>query len=167
MRKPIEDKGPLAAWATLARAEAGMSVEEAVAALAERGHAVTAATIRGIEGGSKGASSRLRKLLAAVYGTNPPGTGLEATETPDVVAAAIREQTTALVSAIQARDAVIEALLEELATYRRQTIERQETERSLLEALPEALAIALGAKPANGHVDEQPATLPREAAGRR
>ncbi len=73
VRKPIEQKTPLAAWATLARDEAQMSVEEVVAALEARGHRITAPTIRGIEGGSKGASARLRKLLAEVYGTNPPG----------------------------------------------------------------------------------------------
>lgn len=73
VRKPIEDKTPLAAWATLARDEAQMSVEEVVDALAARGHTVKAATIRGIEGGSKGASARLRRLLAEVYGTKPPG----------------------------------------------------------------------------------------------
>jgi len=73
MRKPIEDKTPLAAWATLSRDEAQMSVEEVVDALAARGHAVNPATIRGIEGGSKGASAKLRRLLAEVYGTTVPG----------------------------------------------------------------------------------------------
>lgn len=77
MRKPIEDKSPLAAWATLSRDEAQMSVEDVVRALAERGHAVQAATIRGIEGGSKGASARLRRLLADVYGVKTPGDALE------------------------------------------------------------------------------------------
>ena len=100
--------------------------------------------------------------LNAFYGDQPA-----ATTTDSDVAAAIREQTAALVSAIQGRDAVIQALLEELATYRRQTLERQETERALIEALPEALAIALASRPANGHVDERSATLPREAAERR
>lgn len=93
MRKAIEDKTPLAAWATLAREEAGMSVEEVVDALAERGHSVRAATIRGIEGGSKGASVRLRRLMADVYGTKPPGVALERTESGDATAAAIDRQT--------------------------------------------------------------------------
>lgn len=72
MRKPIDEKTPLAAWATLARAEAQMSVEEVVDALAARGHAVKAATIRGIEGGSKGASARLLRFMADIYGRPSP-----------------------------------------------------------------------------------------------
>lgn len=96
MRKPIEDKSPLAAWATLSRESAGMSVEEVVAELGRRGHAVTAATIRGIEGGSKGASARLRRLLAAVYDVKVPGDAPEATQTPDALIQALMDQTKAI-----------------------------------------------------------------------
>lgn len=124
MKKPIEQKTPLAAWATLARDEAGMSVEEVVAALAERGHAVQAATIRGIEGGSKGASVRLKRLLADVYGTQPPG---ESAPVPTgdfgAIERAITAQTAAIVEAIRARDQAFEQLLRELASYRAQQLD--------------------------------------------
>lgn len=121
MRKAIEDKPPLAAWATLARDEAQMSVEEVVDALEARGHSVKAATIRGIEGGSKGASARLRKLMAEIYGTKPPGVALEATETPADLVAALMAQTKAISALVEelrlarglvdpARVAAVEAL---------------------------------------------------------
>lgn len=70
MRKPIEQKSPLAAWA---------------------------ATIRGIEGGSKGASARLRRLLAEVYGTTMPGALPEPAPADNAaVIAALDRQTRAL-----------------------------------------------------------------------
>jgi hypothetical protein len=95
MRKPIEQKPPLAAWATVARDEAGMSVEEVVDALQARGHAVTAATLRGIEGGSKGASVRLRRLLSAIYDKPVPGDAPLVPAGQDAVALAIDRQTAA------------------------------------------------------------------------
>lgn len=146
MRKPIEDKPPLAAWATLSREGAGMSVDEAVAALGERGHAVTAATIRGIEGGSKGASARLQKLLAIVYGVTPPGqketgpaeggAGYQLlAQAMDRQSAAIDRQTAAIVAAIQGRDLVLEGLLTELGSYRRSQLDFL---RTLQESAPRA-----------------------------
>ena len=125
MRKPIEDKPPLAAWATLAREEAGMSVEEVVDALAERGHAVKAATIRGLEGGSKGASVRLRRLMADVYGTKPPGVALERPTAPDALVQALHEQTaaiTALVGEMQkARQEIDPRLVAQILAFATQT----------------------------------------------
>lgn len=114
MKKAIADKTPLAAWATLARDEAGMSVEEVVDALAALGHSVTAATIRGIEGGSKGASARLRKLLAQVYGVTSPTTALDATESVDTGMAA-------LIAALAAQTAAMADLVNELREARGET----------------------------------------------
>lgn len=102
MRKPIDEKLPTAAWATLARGEAGMSVEEVVDALAERGHVVTAATLRGIEGGSKRGGARLVRLLAEVYGKPTPA---HAALTPPAT------DMSALVAAITAQTAAIERLV--------------------------------------------------------
>lgn len=140
MRKPIEDKSPLAAWATLARDEAGMSVEEVVAALGERGHSVQAATIRGIEGGSKGASARLRRLMAEVYGTKPPGVALERPETPDALVQALLAQT----AAIAAQTVAISELVSRLESLAGDAI-REGIEEALREA---GLSPAVGGLPA-------------------
>lgn len=123
MRKPIEQKPPLAAWATTARDEAGMSVEEVVDALGARGHAITAATIRGIEGGSKGASVRLRRLLAEVYGRPMPGL-----PEPAVVA-----DTAAVVAAIDRLSATMERAVREMTDS--QTAGLGELTRVMLEVL--------------------------------
>jgi transcriptional regulator with XRE-family HTH domain len=119
MRKPIEQKPPLAAWATRARDEAGMSVEEVVEALESRGHRVRAATIRGIEGGSKGASVRLRRLLAEVYGVRPflaetapdPSTDQTALlEAIDRLALAVKAQTEAIERGLGETSGTLKAL---------------------------------------------------------
>lgn len=114
MRKPIEQKPPLAAWATTARAEAGMSIPEVVDALAARGHRVTEATIRGIEGGSKGAGARLIRLLAEVYGKPIPLTVPTPTDS-DPVAAAIDRLGDRLIAAIEAQGEVHARSLDTLA----------------------------------------------------
>lgn len=160
VRKPIEQKSPLAAWATLARDEAGMSVEEVVAALAARGHAVQAATIRGIEGGSKGASVRLRRLLADVYGTQPPGEQSPPTAIGDFAAIerAITAQTTAIVAAIQARDQAFEQLLRELASYRAQQLD---VLRALQDTAPRAVPM-----PADEPEPDPPEPVPTRSVRR-
>ena len=110
VKKPIDEKTPLAAWATLARAEAGMSVEETIDALAARGHGGKAATIRGIEGGSKGASARLLRFLAAVYGAVPPvqaGPDVSVGDSSSIVSAIDR-----LREAVEAQTRQLESLAE-------------------------------------------------------
>lgn len=119
MRKSIDQKPPLAAWATLSRDEAGMSVEEVVEALAVRGHTVRAATIRGIEGGSKRASARLARLMADVYGVQPPATHA-ATPAPadqDELVAALRDQTAAISSLVEVLAERTPRVVEESAPY--------------------------------------------------
>lgn len=72
MKSPAE-RGPTGAWAYEARADADLSVEAVVERLARVGVPVTAATLRGIEGGSKQPSRRLLRALADVYGRPVPG----------------------------------------------------------------------------------------------
>ena len=72
MKSPAE-RGPVGAWAYEARTDADLSVEEVVARLERTGNGVSAATIRGVEGGSKKPSRRLLRALAKVYGLPAPG----------------------------------------------------------------------------------------------
>ena len=72
MKSPAE-RGRVGAWAYEARADADLSVEAVVERLARAGQPVAAATLRGIEGGSKQPSRRLLKALAGVYGRPVPG----------------------------------------------------------------------------------------------
>lgn len=130
MKKEIADKPPLAAWATLARAESGMSVEEVVDALAARGHGLRAASLRGIEGGSKGASARLRRLLADIYGTKAPTGEPVGVGSPDL---------TELAAALRAQAASIGRLVQLVEAER---AEHREWEAGVLESL-QALAQAL------------------------
>lgn len=140
MRKPIEAKTPLAAWATLSREQAGMSVEEVVDALGARGHSVRAATIRGIEGGSKGASVRLRRLLADVYGVTPPE---QETAAPDTGTAALVAMFSAFLDELRedrrVRQEQIAELIQEMRVDR---LARQEWERGYLEATLELVEAA-------------------------
>lgn len=83
------------------------------------------------------------------------------------IAAAIDRLGERMERAIAARDEVIGALLEELATYRRQTLDRQQVEQTLLQALPGALADALAATRGTGPSSGSGAADPRRtAAGR-
>jgi len=105
VKKPIDEKTPQAAWATLARAEAQMSPEEVVDALAARGHKVTAPTLRGIEGGSKKGGARLIRLMAEVYGKPTPlhvALASVPSDDPAAIVAAIDRLTAAVVA--QTRD---------------------------------------------------------------
>lgn len=72
MKSPAE-RGPVGAWAYEARTDADLSVEEVVARLERTGNGVSAATIRGVEGGSKKPSRRLLRALGKVYGLPVPG----------------------------------------------------------------------------------------------
>src|SRR3990167_10256999 len=72
MKRP-EERGPVGAWAYRTRQEADLTVEQVVERLAVHGYAVKASTLRGIEGGSKKPGARLLRLIAEVYGSEPPG----------------------------------------------------------------------------------------------
>lgn len=72
MKQPSE-RGVTGAWAYQARQEAALSVEQVADELARRGQAVTPATIRGIESGSKKPGARLLRVLAQVLDSTPPG----------------------------------------------------------------------------------------------
>lgn len=71
--KAPSERGTIGAWAYEARAEADLSVEEVVERLARSGNGVSAATIRGVEGGSKKPSRKLLRAMADVYGRPIPG----------------------------------------------------------------------------------------------
>lgn len=70
--KTAAERGRIGAWAYEARADADMSVEQVVARLERSGNGVSAATIRGIEGGSKKPSRRLLRALATIYERRSP-----------------------------------------------------------------------------------------------
>lgn len=99
MKRP-EERGAIGAWAYRARTEADLSPEQVVEQLRERGYAVTAPTIRGIEGGSKRPGGRLLRLLADIYGSQPPGIVPEPTPEADLVAA-LAEQTRAIMALVE------------------------------------------------------------------
>lgn len=94
------------AWAYQARAEAALSPEGVVERLRTRGYAVTASTIRGVEGGSKKPGARLARMLAELYGSRPPGADDEPAPEAGLIAA-LEEQTR-----------MIRALVEELRLAR-------------------------------------------------
>lgn len=71
--KTAAERGPIGAWAQSAREDADLSVEQALERLAAKGYAVTASTIRGVEGGSKKPGRRLVRELGAIYGSRAPG----------------------------------------------------------------------------------------------
>lgn len=71
--KTAAERGPIGAWAYESRDAADLSPEEVAERLTRMGQPVLAATIRGIEGGSKKPSRRLLKGLATIYGSVPPG----------------------------------------------------------------------------------------------
>lgn len=107
----------MGAWAYEARADADLSVEEVVERLTRAGQPVTAATIRGIEGGSKKPSRRLLRALAAVYGRPVPGestVGADKVDTTSVPAALIR--------ALEDQTAAINRLVDWLGTLAPQAI---------------------------------------------
>lgn len=71
--KTPEQRGVIGAWAYRSRQETDLTPDQVVERLRAEGYAVTASTIRGVEGGSKKPSARLRRLLGKVYGSEPPG----------------------------------------------------------------------------------------------
>jgi transcriptional regulator with XRE-family HTH domain len=84
--KADSERGVTGAWAYNARQEADLSVEEVVVALGKAGQAVSPATIRGIESGSKKPGARLLRKLGDVLGSEPPGHGVAA-DAPDLATA--------------------------------------------------------------------------------
>lgn len=140
MKSPAE-RGPVGAWAEEARDAADLSVPQVIASLAAKGHGVTDATIRGIEGGSKKPGRKLLRLLGEVYGSRPPGQPEEAP--PGDMAALVRE-------------------LRELAeAIREERQARVDWETGLLEALRE-----LGAKPPAAEPSHDLEPAPHGGAGR-
>ena len=112
-RKSDAEVGPLGVWAYDTRDALDLSVEAVVAALPTAYHP---ATLRKVEGGSARPGTRMWRELAAYYGRVAQEKGidlepqprlrpepLEATETADPVALAIRDQTAAIVAAIEAQ----------------------------------------------------------------
>jgi transcriptional regulator with XRE-family HTH domain len=71
-REVVAERGAIGAWAYSARGDAGLSVEEVASRLHERGVAVSPATLRGIEGGSKKPGRALLNALSELYGVHPP-----------------------------------------------------------------------------------------------
>lgn len=71
MKTPSQ-RGVTGAWAYQARQEAGLSVEQVAEAMAAKGHAVSPATIRGIESGSKKPGARMLRVLSSVLEAQPP-----------------------------------------------------------------------------------------------
>lgn len=106
MKSPAE-RGPIGAWAYEARADADLSVEEVVERLTRAGQPVSAATIRGVEGGSKKPSRRLLRGLSTVYGRPAPGEPMAGTDVDTPVPAA-------LVSALEAQT---QALKDQTAAF--------------------------------------------------
>jgi len=109
--KTDEERGPVGAWAYHARDDADLSDEQVVEALARKGHRVTSATIRGIEGGTKKGSRKLLRLMGEVYGSRPPGepvvvNGAGSTDLAAVVAILERQ-----VAAAERQAAALEALV--------------------------------------------------------
>lgn len=71
--KTPSERGVTGAWAYQARQELGLSVEQVADAMALRGQAVSAATIRGIESGAKKPGARLLRVLSQVLESSAPG----------------------------------------------------------------------------------------------
>jgi transcriptional regulator with XRE-family HTH domain len=91
--KTDEQRGRVGAWAYHARADHGWSVEEVVDRLTERGHRVTAGTIRGAEAGTKLPGRELIRALAGIYETRPPEEPIaQPLEGLDKIAAILQEQ---------------------------------------------------------------------------
>lgn len=147
MKSPAE-RGRIGAWAYEARADADLSVDEVVERLSRKGQPVAAATIRGIEGGSKQPSRRLLRALAGVYGRPVPGDN-EAGAGGDTLAvpAAYLERIDALVGTVT-------ALVEELRLARAEAA-------GYAEAVRELGSRGHGA-PADGPVDGPPADAPHQ-----
>lgn len=136
--KTSAERGPIGAWAYDARADADLSVEEVVDRLARIGHPVTAATVRGIEGGSKKPGRGLIRALAKVYGKMPPA---EADLIPEIGELAV------LADAIEHQAVAIEALIrrfEELA------------DRAIRDGIEDALREAVEGQGAGASPDEPP-----------
>ena len=101
--KTAAERGRIGAWAYEARADADMSVEQVVARLERSGNGVSAATIRGIEGGSKKPSRRLLRALATIYERRSPDDMAQAGDmgdTPVPGLAAYLERIDALVATV-------------------------------------------------------------------
>ena len=120
--KTPEERGPIGAWAYTARSDQGLSVEEVADRLHERGVAVSPATLRGIEGGSKKPGRALLGALAELYGVHPPRVNGQAVD-----------DMTALVGAIERQTAAIERLLSALSPASGPTLSPEE--RAELDAL--------------------------------
>ena len=147
VRKRREDKGDINNWAADARALAGLSAPE----LARR-TSYSVSAIAKVEGGSNPDPSpaiiraifrETRKAAAERNEVVPEPPGYGDTQGRNDVAEAIRDQTQVLKAAIAARDQTIEDLLTELRTYREMAAEAQIAEKSLIEALPQAIRTAL------------------------
>ena len=160
-------KPATAAWIQRERKRLGLSTHALAERLATINAKVSEQTISVWESNADRRPSGYNlDALERIFGSQAP----DKDATTDPVAAAIREQTAALreltqelVSTNRARDAVVEALLAELAAYRRQTVESRVVEQSLLEALPGALATALGTMREDDPEDAPLETPPREA----
>ena len=141
--KTPEERGPVGAWAYTARTDADVSVEQVVSRLELRGISVSAATLRGIEGGSKKPGRMLLRALSEVYGQHPPSLNgaRVAGDYAELVAA--QDRTT---KAIERNTRVLAALLESLV--RAQGIEwTPEEEAALAEAKVEMGRLPLPQSP--------------------
>lgn len=139
MKSP-QERGPIGAWAFEARATAGMSVPEVLAALAARDHRVRDATIRGIESGAKRPGRRLLALLAEIYSSDPPGEQAPAVANLGELADAIRQ--------------LADAIQEERS-------QRADWERGILEALRGLRAVPPTGGRRGGLVRTTPVGAPR------
>ena len=161
-------KPAMAAWIQGERKRLGLSTKQLAERLALIGVTVGEQTISVWESyAGRNPSADNLDALERIYGSQAPS---EQAGGESDLAAAIREQTAALMGAIAARDSVIQALLEtnagllqELRDYRKQTVARQSVEQSLIAALPGALATALAAMRADDPVPDTLEVRPQRA----
>lgn len=111
--KTAAERGPVGAWAYDARQDADLSVEEVAERLTRIGQPVTAATLRGVESGSKKPSRRLLRAMGQVYGRPAPNEEAAAPEgtTVERLLEAQAELTRALITEQRATQALLREVL--------------------------------------------------------